>query len=120
VLNQNGVWWAALAEQCSERFGVGASTVNDFVLAQQKSKPKRVGAMSRGTATKKDVKVLIRTYKAIEDSKSTQRTSKALEGIAGKFKDLKDRPLKASAKTLVFEYNPDEPLRLQRNQRAKE
>ena len=99
---------------------VGASTVNDFVLAQPKSKAKRSGAIARATATKKDLKGLTRTYKATEDPKSTQRPSKALEGNARRFKDLKDQPLKASAKKTLFEYNPDEPLRLQRNQRAKE
>lgn len=99
---------------------VGASTVNDFVLARSKSKAKPSVSPSRTIATKKNTKALTGTYKDIEDHESTGRPHKALEGIARTIKELKDRPLKTSAKKLLFEYNPEEPLRLQRNQRTKE
>jgi len=99
---------------------VGASTVNDFVLAQSKSKTKRSLSTTRTTATQKNMEGLTGTYKDTEDRKSTGRPPKALEGIAKTIKELKDRPLKTRAKKLLFEYNPDEPLRLHRNQRTKE
>jgi hypothetical protein len=99
---------------------VGASTVNDFVLARSKSKTKRSLSTTRTTATQKNMEGLTGTYKDTEDRKSTGRPPKALAGIAKTIKELKDRPLKTRAKKLLFEYNPDEPLRLQRNQRTKE
>ena len=66
------------------------------------------------------MKALTSTYKDIEEHESTRRPQKALERIARTIKELKDRPLKTRAKKLLFEYNPDEPLRLQRKQRTKE
>ncbi len=45
---------------------------------------------------------------------------KALEGIARKIKEVKGQPLINRKKKAVFEYNPDEPLRLQRNQKTEE
>jgi hypothetical protein len=60
------------------------------------------------------------TYKDTEARESTGRHQKALEGVVRTIKDLKDRPLKTPAKKLLFEYNPDEPLRLQHNKRTKE
>jgi len=99
---------------------VGASTVNDFVLAGTKSKAKPSPSTSRTTATKKNLERLTGTYKSTEAREGTVRPQKALEGIARTIKDLKERPLKTSTKKPLFEYNPDEPLRLQRNQRRKE
>ena len=99
---------------------VGASTVNDFVLARSKSKAKRSVSILRATSTKKNLEGLRGTYKDTEATKSTARPPKALEGIAKTMKELKDRQLKTHAKKLLFDYNPDEPLRLQRNQRTKE
>ena len=99
---------------------VGASTVNDFVLARSKSRTKPSLSTSRTTATKKSMEGLTRTYKDTEARESTGRPQKALEGIAKTIKELKDRPPKTRAKKLLFEYNPDEPLRLHRNQRTKE
>jgi hypothetical protein len=99
---------------------VGATTVNDFVLAQSKSKAKPSLSTSRTTATKKNMEGLTGTYKDSEAHKSTGRPQKALEGIAKTIKELKDRPPKTRAKKLLFEYNPDEPLQLHRNQRTKE
>jgi hypothetical protein len=99
---------------------VGASTVNDFVLARSKSKAKPSLSTSRTTATKKNMEGLTGTYKDTEAHKGTGTPQKALEGTAKTIKDLKDRPLKTRAKKLLFEYNPDEPLRLHRNQRTKE
>jgi hypothetical protein len=99
---------------------VGTSTVNDFVLARSKSKAKLSLSTSRTTATKKNMEGLTGTYKDTKARESTGRPQKALEGIARTIKELKDRPLKTSEKKLLFEYNPDEPLRLQHNKRMKE
>ncbi len=99
---------------------VGTSTVNDFVLAQSKPKKKTSVAASRTIATNKNTRELTGTYKDTEVHQRTRRPQKAREGIARMIKELKDRPLKSRAKKLLFEYNPDEPLRLQRNQRTKE
>jgi hypothetical protein len=91
------------------------------VLARSKSKPMLSASAVSGTiATKKDKRARTRTYRSTEAQESTRRPQKALEGIAKTIKELKDRPLKTSAKKLLFEYNPDEPLRLQRSQRTKE
>jgi hypothetical protein len=99
---------------------VGASTVNDFVLARAKSKAKPFPSTSRTTATNKNMDGLTGTYKDTEARERTVRPQKALEGIARTIKNLKDRPMKMNKKKLLFEYNPDEPLRLQRIQRTKE
>jgi len=99
---------------------VGASTVNDFVLARSKSKAKRSPSFSRTIATKKNTEGLTSTYKDTEARESAGRPQKALEGIARTIKELKDRPPKTGTKKLLFEYNPDEPLRLQHNKRTKE
>lgn len=99
---------------------VGASTVNDFVLAGANSKAKTSPSISRTTETKKNMEGLTGTYKNTEACEGTVRPQKGLEGIARTIKDLKERPLKTSAKKPLFEYNPDEPLRLQRSQRKKE
>ena len=99
---------------------VGTSTVNDFVLARRKSTAKRSVSISRTIATKKNIEGLIGTYKDTEARRGTARPRKALKVIARTIKELKDRPLKTSTKKVLFEYNPDEPLRLQRNQRTKE
>ncbi len=108
----------ALKKACGLK--VGSSTVNDFVLARSKSKAKASLSTSGTIATKKNVEGLTGTYKNAEDPKSTARPQKAFEGIARTIKDLKDQPLKTPAKKLLFEYNPDEPLRLQHNKRKKE
>jgi hypothetical protein len=99
---------------------VGTSTVNDFVLARSKSKAKRSISISGTIATKKDIEGLRNTYKDTEARRGTARPRKALKGIARSIKELKERSLKTSTKKVLFEYNPDEPLRLQRNQRTKE
>ena len=100
---------------------VGVSTVNDFVLARSKSKPMLSPSAASGTiATKKNKGALTGTHKDTEARASTRRPQKEVEGIARTIKELKDRPLKTSAKKLLFAYNPDEPLRLQRCQRTKE
>jgi len=99
---------------------VGASTVNDFILARPKSKAKPLLSTSRTRATKKNLEGLTGTYKDTEAHQSIGRPQKTLKGTAGTIKELKDRPLKTRTKKPLFEYNPDEPLRLQRNQRTKE
>ena len=99
---------------------VGTSTVNDFMLARSKSKSKLSRSHSRTIATKKNMEGLTDTYKDTEARESTGRPQKSLEGIARTIKELKDRPLKTRTTKLLFEYNPDEPLRLHRNQRTKE
>jgi hypothetical protein len=101
-------------------FKVGTSTVNDFVLARSKSKAKPTVSISRTIATKKNMEGLRNTYRDTEDRRGTTRPRKALKGITRSIKELQDRPLKTSTKKVLFEYNPDEPLRLQRNQRTKE
>lgn len=100
---------------------VGTSTINDFVLAQTKSTSNR-----RRTATKdlsvanKHSVVLRGTYKSRKDMQGLISNTKALEGTRRHIKEVKDRPPINSKKKPVFEYNPDEPLRLQRNQKTKE
>lgn len=95
---------------------VGTSTVNDFVLARSRSRAKP----SRTIETKKNKRALTGTNRNTKAQESTRRPQKELEGIAKTIKELKDQPLKTRAKKLLFEYNPDEPLRLHRNQRTKE
>jgi hypothetical protein len=99
---------------------VGTSTVNDFVLARSRSKTKPSVSPDGTIETKKNKKALISTYRNTKAPESTRKPQKDLEGIAKTIKDLKNRPLKMPTKTTLFEYNPDEPLRLQRNQRTKE
>jgi hypothetical protein len=77
-------------------------------------------AASGTIATKRNKRARTGTYRNTEAQESSRRPQKALEGIVRMIKELKDRPLKTSAKKLLFEYNPDEPLRLQRSQRTKE
>jgi hypothetical protein len=98
---------------------VGTSTVNDFVLARSKSKAKSSLSTSRTTATQKNLERHTATYKDAGARESTGRTQRALEGIARTIKELKDRPLKTSAKKPLFEYNPEEPLRLQQYQKKR-
>jgi hypothetical protein len=99
---------------------VGASTVNDFVLARSNSKAKRFPSASKTIATNKNKEGLRSSYKDTEARERTGRSQKALEGIARTIKELKGRPPKTGAKKLLFEYNPDEPLRLQHNKQGKE
>jgi hypothetical protein len=95
---------------------VGSSTVNDFVLARSRSSAK----LSRTIETKKNRRALTGTNRNTKARESTRRPQKELEGIAKTIKELEDQPLKTHAKKLLFEYNPNEPLRLHRNQRTKE
>jgi hypothetical protein len=99
---------------------LGTSTVNDFVLRRSRSKAKRSVSPSGTIETKKNRRALTGTYRNTKAQESTRKPQKELEGIAKTIKELKDRPLKTRAKKLLFEYNPDEPLRLHRNQRTKE
>jgi len=99
---------------------VGTSTVNDFVLARSRSKVKRSVSPSGTIETNKNRRALTGTYRTTTAQESTRTPQKELEGIAKTIKELKDRPLKTRTKKLLFEYNPDEPLRLHRNQRTKE
>jgi len=121
-MRKRGRTYREIAQVLKKACGLkaGTSTVNDFVLARSKSKAKPSLSTSRTTATKKNMEGLTSTYKDTEGHKSTGRPQKALEGIAKTIKELKDRPLKTPTKKLLFEYNPDEPLRLHRNQRTKE
>jgi hypothetical protein len=103
---------------------IGASTVNDFVLARTKSTTKCTESSAPELpVTKKERKAfegLIGTYKDRKDTEGVVSTPRALEGIERTIKDLKDQSPKIHKKTVIFEYNPDEPLRLQRNQKSKE
>ena len=60
---------------------VGASTVNDFVLAGANSKAKTSPSISRTTETKKNMEGLTGTYKNTEACEGTVRPQKGLEGI---------------------------------------
>jgi hypothetical protein len=101
---------------------VGTSTVNDFVLARNKSTVKRTLSTARElSVTKKDKNAFIGqidTYKDDKDIKGIVSTRKSLEGITRMIKAVKDRPPKIHKKKVLFEYNPEEPLRLQRNQKS--
>jgi hypothetical protein len=121
-MRKRGHSYREITQVLKKAFGlkVGTSTVNDFVLARSMSKAKRSLSHSRTIATKKNMEGLTRTYKDAEDHQGIRRPQKALEGIAKTIKELKDRPLKTRAKKLLFEYNPDEPLRLHRNRRTKD
>ncbi len=121
-MRKRGCTYREIAQVLKKTCGlkVGASTVNDFVLARAESRTKTSVLVSKTIRTRKDAIGLIGTYKDVEALKSTGRHQKAPEGILRTIKDLKDRPLKTPAKKLLFEYNPDEPLRLLRNQKKKE
>ncbi len=121
-MRKRGCTYREIAQVLKKTCGlkVGASTVNDFVLACAKSRTKTSVAVSKTIQSKKDTIGLIGTYKDVEALKGTGRHQKAPEGILRTIKDLKDRPLKTPAKKLLFEYNPEEPLRLLRNQKKKE
>jgi hypothetical protein len=99
---------------------VGLSTVNDFVLAHSQSVTKPFAPVSKSNGTKRNKSALTGAYRHTKDQKGTGRHQNALQGIARTIKELKDRPLATPAKKPRFEYNPDEPLRLQRNQGVKE
>jgi hypothetical protein len=108
-----------LKQSCNIR--VGTSTVNDFVLARTKSTNKRTTiATPELVGARKDKKRLIRTYKTQKVVQGVVSTPKALEDITRKIKAVKEQPPATRKKNLLFEYNPDEPLRLQRNQKTKE
>jgi len=108
-----------LQESCDLR--VGTSTINDFVLTINKSRPRQKSHMNNASLiTKKDSLVLRSTYKDRKDIQGRISTYKASEGIARNIKEVKDQPPDNRKKKAVFEYNPDEPLRLQRNQKTKE
>jgi hypothetical protein len=100
---------------------VGTSTVNDFVLARTKSTRKHTASTTRDlSVSKNDTKSLIGhigTYKDSKGIKGTVSTQKSLEGITRTIKTVKDQSPKMHKKKVLFEYNPDEPLRLQRNQK---
>lgn len=105
-----------LTQSCNLR--VGTSTINDFVLARPKSTSK-----SRLAATKETNKssvVLRSTYNNKKGIQGRISTPMALEDIARNIKEVKGQPPTPRKKKPVFEYNPDEPLRLQRNQKTKE
>lgn len=108
-----------LQQSCHLR--AGTSTINDFVLATAKSRSKQK-RVTQPTAprTNKDSSVLISTYRNRKDIQGPVSTQKALEDTARNIKELKDQPPLHRNKKAVFEYNPDEPLRLQRNQKTKE
>jgi hypothetical protein len=100
---------------------VGTSTVNDFVLACSKSTMKHMSPTAADlVVTTKGQKRLIDTYKTHKDLEGIVSTPKALEDITRKIKEVKDQPPQTRKKKLLFEYNPYEPLRLQRNQKTRE
>ena len=108
-----------LKQSCDIR--VGTSTINDFVLAKttSTSKHKRT-ATNDLIETNKHSVALISTYKRRKDIQGIVSTPKALEDTRRNIEAVKDKPPSNNKKKPVFEYNPDEPLRLQRNQKTKE
>jgi hypothetical protein len=110
---------SVLMHACDIR--VGTSTINDFVLCHTKSRSThKISATKIQATTNKNSVVLRSTYKNRKDIQGPISTPKALEGIARNIKEVKNRPPQTRKKKLLFEYNPDEPLRLQRNQKTKE
>jgi hypothetical protein len=108
-----------LQQSCDLR--VGSSTINDFVLTAAKSRSRKKSAVKNTISiTNKDSLVLTGTYKNRKDIQGHISTYRAPEGIARNIKELKDQPPLHRKKKAVFEYNPEEPLRLQRNQKTKE
>ena len=108
-----------LKQSCGVK--VGTSTINDFVLSRTKSTKKPTAtATPELVGSGKDSKKPIRTYKNQKTLKGTVSTPKVPEDIARKIKEVKDQPPTTRKKKLLFEYNPDEPLRLQRNQKPQE
>lgn len=111
-----------LRQSCGMK--VGSSTVNDFVLARPKSSTKCVGGGNYElSVTNRNNEALVGNISTCKNKKCVEvsiSTPKALEGIARKIKAVKDQPPTSHKKKLLFEYNPDEPLRLQRNQKTKE
>lgn len=108
-----------LRQSCDLR--VGTSTVNDFVLAQTKSTSKSSSSVSRDrSATNRNSVALRSTYKNRKGIQAPISTPKALEDIARQIREVKDRPRMNRKEKGVFEYNPDEPLRLQGNQKTEE
>ncbi|HKV81567.1 MAG TPA: hypothetical protein VJP02_25695 [Candidatus Sulfotelmatobacter sp.] len=108
-----------LKQSCGLR--VGMSTINDFVLARTKStsKHKRTATKDLSVTNKHSV-ALRSTYNDRKDIQGVVSTQKALEDTRRNIKVVKDKPPINNKKKPVFEYNPDEPLRLQRNQKTKE
>ena len=125
-MRKRGRSYREIAQVLKKSCGIktGSSTVHDFVLAMTKSTGKRTFSTVRQlSVTEKEGKAFIGpngTYKDSKDTEGTVSTLKALEGIERTIRTLKDQPLKTHKKKVLFEYNPDEPLRLQRNQKSKE
>lgn len=108
-----------LKQSCG--LSVGASTVNDFVSARTKSISKsRTAVPQEKSAANRSPVALRSTYKNRKSIEALISTPKALAGIARKIKEVRDQPPMNRKKKAVFEYNPDEPLRLQRNQKSEE
>ncbi len=92
-----------LAERCEVT--VAPSTVHDFVrVRSQKSKAKPPTAFAEA-AVSADPRLLPEATKAAENSSSPDETRRKIEA-------LKQRSVPLEAAKKVFEYNPEEPLRL--------
>jgi hypothetical protein len=110
---------SVLRHACDIR--VGTSTINDFVLCHTKSMSTHNISATKVKATTNNNSVVLRsTYKNRKDIQGHISTPKVLEGIARTIKEVKDQPPQIRKKKPLFEYSPDEPLRLQRNQKTKE
>ncbi len=107
-----------LKKQCGLK--VGSSTVNDFVLAQARSKDKVFHAPSKKLATNKDARALRGVTSTYKDSEGTASHRKVFEDSARTIKAVKDIAPQSRTTKPIFEYNPDEPLRILRNHRKKE
>ena len=108
-----------LRQSCGLR--VGTSTINDFVLVRTKSTPKQKRTATKDLSITNNHPVVLRsTYKDRKALQVVVSTQKALEDTARNIKAVRDKPPINNKKKPIFEYNPDEPLRLQRNQKTKE
>jgi len=125
-MRKRGRSYREIAQVLKKSCGIetGASTVNDFVLAMTKSTAKRTSStVPKLSVAEKEGQAfmgLSSTYKNCKDTEDTVSTSKASEGIQRTIKALKNQLPKTHNKKVLFEYNPDEPLWLQRNQKSKE
>ena len=108
-----------LKQSCGLR--VGTSTINDFVLAKSQSTSKRRCTVAKEiSVTNKHSEEPRRTYRRKKDMQGPISSPKALEDTARNIKEVKNIAPSSNNTKPLFEYNPDEPLRLQRNQKSKE
>ena len=107
----------ALRDECDLQ--VSVSTLHDFVRLRSRSlkqNPSRHSGIGQITKAQKRSAEL---SKDIGRGTSTQRSRKEHKGRAGPHRESQGTFAKMPAKKTLFQYDPDEPLRLQGNQGAK-